>query len=393
MVYKAFSFMCFLFISFFFEFFFNNVSYTYYFNYISSLNYLDTNILYLFILFFLYSWKPFIEFFFFLFKFFFISNCFTQVFFVKTLLSSLLIGTVLIHPVMFYICLIIFLTKCYYNHCFNYITYSRLTRTTLIIFLTLTMFLGGFWATQSNSWGYFWVNDLVEWVLLFIILLSILSIHQWFLNNAEYNFFYLELLLLNILVFIRLGFLSTRHSFIIVGFSLYIIIYIYLYLLYKIYTLVVYINNYPRPQLAFIFLIIFLFQYSSLLLKFLFFSYFFILFKKISSYIRLNYFHYLLFSFFFIWMAPFTFFKVFNIFLLNLNLSINTIFTDSFVSFFFFFESNYMELLNIVTFMFSFVKYCYVSNFQVNLLLLLTNYQLIYIILFLFNIFRKIGWI
>jgi hypothetical protein len=92
-------------------------------------------------------------------------------------------------------------------------------------------------------------------------------------------------------------------------------------------------------------------------------------------------------------MAPFTFFKVFNIFLLNLNLSINTIFTDSFVSFFFFFESNYMELLNIVTFMFSFVKYCYVSNFQVNLLLLLTNYQLIYIILFLFNIFRKIGWI
>ena len=393
MVYRNLLLICLLFISFFFDFFLKNFLYTYYSQYISSLNYLDTNILYLFVFFFLYFSTLFTKSFLFLFKFFFLSISFSQVFYVKTLLSSLVIGTILIHPVMFYIFLTVFLSKCYYNGDFIYITYSRVTRSSLIVFLTITMVLGGFWATQSNAWGYFWVNDLVEWLLLLIILVSILHTHQWFLSNTQYNFFYLELLILNILVFIRLGFLSTRHSFIIVGFSLYTIIYIYVYLFYKIYSLAIHTNGYLKSQTVFFFLIFFLFQHFSLLLKFLFFSYFYIVFKKISKYIKLNYFHYILFFFFFIWLAPFVFFKVLNMSLLNLNLLGNSVFKESFLSLFFFFEVNFIELLNVVTFTFTFFKYSYVSNFQSHLLLLLNNYQLLYIVLPLLITFRKIGWI
>lgn len=78
-------------------------------------------------------------------------------------------------------------------------------------------------------------------------------------------------------------------------------------------------------------------------------------------------------------------------FSLNLNLTPNSVFTESFVSFFFFFENGYLELLNVVTFLFTSLKYYYVTNFQVHLLLLLTNYPLVYIILPLISVFRKNG--
>ena len=392
MVFRTLSLTCLFFINFFFDFFCKNLSYTYYFNYISSLNYLDTNVLYLLVFFSIYFSKIFRELFFFLLKFFFLSSSFSQIFFVKTLISSLVMGTILIHPVMFYIFLTVFLVKSYYTQGFVYVTYTRIVKLNLIFFLTTTMLLGGFWATQSNAWGYFWVNDLVEWVLLFIILLSILYLHHWFLNKIEYNFFYLEFFILNILVFIRLGFLSTRHSFIVTGFSLYIIIYMYIYLFYKIYSPTVYTKGYLRSQTMFVFFLFFLYQSAFLLLKFFFFSYFYIFFKKISKSVRLNYFHYILFIFFFILLSPFVFFKVLNIFSLNLNLTANSVFTESFISFFFFFDNGYLELLNIVTFLFTFFKYYYVTNFQVHLLLLLTNYQLVYTILSLISVFRKTGW-
>lgn len=392
MVFRTLSLTCLFFIIFFFDFFFKNFLYTYYFNYISSLNFLDTNILYLLAFFSIYFSKIFRELFLFLLKFCFLSSSFSQIFFVKTLISSLVVGTVLIHPVMFYIFLTVFLTKSYYTEVFVYITYTRIVKLNLIFFLTTTMLLGGFWATQSNAWGYFWVNDLVEWVLLFIILLSILYLHHWFLNKIEYNFFYLEFFILNILVFIRLGFFSTRHSFIVTGFSLYIIIYIYIYLFYKVYSPIIYSKGYLKSQTIFIFFLISLHQSAFLLLKFFFFSYFYIFFKKISKYIRLNYFHYILFLFLFNWLSPFVFFKVFNMFSLNLNLTANSVFTESFFSFFLFFENDYLELLTVVTFLFTSFKYYYVTNFQVHLLLLLTNYQLVYIILSLIGVFRKTGW-
>ena len=367
--------------------------FTYYFSYISSLNYLDTNILYLLVISFLF-FPINIKLLTILIKFFVASSIFIGKTFFKTLLSSLVVGTVLIHPIMFYTFLVIFLLKIYYNSNFIILFLFKIVNSNLIFFLTITMFLGGFWATQSNAWGYFWVNDLVEWILLFIILTSIVLLHFWLLRSLHYNFFFIEFFILTIIILIRVGFFSTRHNFISFNISVYTIFFIYLIGISMLQFNNVYTKLYYRVGLKFLIFLLCLFLFFQVFTKIVFFYFFTFFFKKIHFYTKLSYFHYIFFLFFIIWLSPFIFFKISSIWLTSISLKAGLLFSNMFHHYFFFlFNNNFHDLLSFVTYMFTFIKFYYVINFQSNFILLLNNYQLVYILITLFFIFRKIVWI
>lgn len=367
--------------------------FTYYFTYISSLNYLDTNIVYLLIIFSL-VFPINIKLLFIAIKFFLKSSTFIQIFFFKTLLNSLVVGTVLIHPIMFYMFLTIFLLKTYYSN--NYISFFlfKITNYNLIFFLTITMFLGGFWATQSNAWGYFWVNDLVEWVLLFIIINSIVFLHFWLLNSVYYNYFFIQLFILSIIILIRVGFFSTRHNFISFNMSVYTIFFTYFFMI----NILQFSNVQPKRPYKFILklgiVLLNLILYFNFFLKVVFFNFFNFFLKKLHLYSKLSYFHYTFFLFFIIWLSPFIFFKISSAWYSSISLKSGLLFSNSFYHYIFLlFNNKVNHILTFVTYTFSFIKYYYVINFQSVFILLLNNYQLIYILIVLLFVFRKIVWI
>lgn len=146
---------------------------------------------------------------------FFIKFNFDQFSQVKRVLTdTLYIGTITIHPLMFYTSLVILIiTICGKNH-FYTCNATSLCYNSLLFALIITLVLGGFWGFQSTIWGYFWVNDTVEWVLLLIIVYLLYDMHimlNW--NNKLFNYI-LFFILLNLAVIIRLNILPTRHSFI-----------------------------------------------------------------------------------------------------------------------------------------------------------------------------------
>ena len=151
MVYNYLFSMCFiLFYLFTFSFNFTN-KYTIYFTYISSLNFWDTNIFFIVIFFslFIYFFSRFFLIFFSV--VFFKLSSFIYVVSFKYLIVNLIVGTVVIHPLGFYLCTVIFLVKLYYERRFLLVYSLSCTRGTLIYIFSVTLFLGSIWATQSAS--------------------------------------------------------------------------------------------------------------------------------------------------------------------------------------------------------------------------------------------------
>ena len=83
--------------------------------------------------------------------------------------NPLWVGTILCHPPLFYICLIFFFNF-FLNYRFEKYTYFVISISKHAYLLFLTLVLGSMWSTQSVTWGYIWVNDSIEWLLLCIYL-------------------------------------------------------------------------------------------------------------------------------------------------------------------------------------------------------------------------------
>ena len=131
----------------------------------------------------------------------------------KFLVQTLWIGTLNIHPVIFYTA-----TVFIYFYIFNKTTGSFLQKTLInnINILTLSvsaLALGGLWGTQSLAWGYFWVNDAIEWSLFFLCIFLLYTKHK--IKNITTPYFHTNnlCLIFTVLILIRLNFISTRHSF------------------------------------------------------------------------------------------------------------------------------------------------------------------------------------
>lgn len=124
-----------------------------------------------------------------------------------TLLSSLEFGLVNIHPTLLYFSLLTFLIFIFLRNSWGF----QLSLFIQSLGLSLALILGMFWGVFSNLWGFFWVNDVIEWILFFWLYLLLILLHRL---NLRYFLIYLYVLILLIGLFaIRLNFFTTRHSF------------------------------------------------------------------------------------------------------------------------------------------------------------------------------------
>ena len=122
---------------------------------------------------------------------------------------NLIYGLTDIHPPLFYITLVFFFNILLLTN--NNKFYLKLK---IIFYIgSYTMILGGFWGLGNFTWGFFWLNDPIEVILLFIILLVILILHTYMFKSKQYKFIYILFFIFIYLISFRIGFVNTRHNF------------------------------------------------------------------------------------------------------------------------------------------------------------------------------------
>ncbi len=114
-------------------------------------------------------------------------------------------GTGLLHPPILYYFLIKIFT--FYKKNIFYLKYK-------ILYLGLiSLYLGSLWSSQIDLWGYFWINDFIEYILMYSILLILYLFHK--LNSYKYILFLLTqiYIVLIVLYLLRNSFFLTQHNF------------------------------------------------------------------------------------------------------------------------------------------------------------------------------------
>lgn len=297
---------------------------SYYLDYLFSLNYWNSNTLALLIIcsfiapikyriFLIFIWCV-------LFKFQILEDICVK----KFLITSLHIGTVIIHPFLFYFSLLYLSIKNFQMKGSYFVNSLILLYSVIQFLLAITLALGGFWGFQSTIWGYFWVNDTIEWLLLFNITYILFRLHslRYFTSIQCPSLFFL--IIINMIIVVRLNLLPTRHSFIIAPNTILYIICIYTVSLF----ILCQSNLKLKIDVKLVSIMFFLFLISNLLwfwkLFLLNLMTFFI--SKITSKLILNtlVLHFFIFLFFLIWNIYFPFFFIYYTYknILNLSLSI-----------------------------------------------------------------------
>ena len=168
------------------------------------------------------TWKLFSYFFF----FFFLEEFWENIIVDLNLTVTLHLGLVNIHPLVFYSFL--FSIFCCI---FNFSWEVRLGMPLLFVLGGVALVLGMFWGVFSFTWGFFWVNDSIEWVLLGLTLLYLSLIHTYYFTSQTNLVKFVFLFSLGCLFLIRFNIFWTRHSFFNELSVLYFNIYIYSYFL------------------------------------------------------------------------------------------------------------------------------------------------------------------
>ena len=149
------------------------------------------------------------------------------------MVTTLFAGTIIIHPLLFYLFTLAFLVTFIFKGTLHINLSNPLKLSQLSNFLWLALFLGGLWGLQSLTWGYVWVNDLIEWSLLLIIFYILCRLHLFPNVKLIYYGLFFPLLFVNLVLMIRLNLLQTRHSFL-TNLN-------YLYFVYSAYLLIVFL--------------------------------------------------------------------------------------------------------------------------------------------------------
>ena len=130
----------------------------------------------------------------------------------KKLIHSLWAGTVVIHPLIFYMFLLISCVTFYLLKS-NNIRNLCLRMSDITVALLFTLCLGGLWGLQSLTWGYVWVSDGIEWLLLTLCVYTAVFYHRTFTKHSSIFICMTLVYIVNLLIFIRLNVVTTRHSF------------------------------------------------------------------------------------------------------------------------------------------------------------------------------------
>lgn len=162
-------------------------------------------------------------------------SIFTSILTFKLLVVPLWVGTLNIHPLLFYVSFLSIFLKFNYRFIFFTNQLFKQTLVRLLFFSSISLFLGGVWGLQSLSWGYLWVNDHIEWTLLLLILFLIQHIH---FPDIKIYLIYITLslvVLITFLLLIRLNLVTTRHSFFTKQSILLLVWFIFFYFLFVIF--------------------------------------------------------------------------------------------------------------------------------------------------------------
>ncbi len=328
-------------------------------------------------------------------------NIFKLFFFKKQLTSTLFIGTITIHPILFYSCMLIFLfklTKMVHRYSSNLLPLRLFP---LFLTLTLTLILGGFWGLQSTIWGYFWVNDAVEWLLLLTIIYTLKKLHSFNIFGLIYNHFLPIFFLFNLILVVRLNVFQTRHNFIEqqnISLMLLFSYSVFLFLLlstkskfkYSQCNFLFYFNIFP---LYLIILIIYFYPLLSCKYFNIFLFSFFLKYFKPKFILWKLYLHLFFFSFIYVWSIYFNFFFLVYTKSLELILELPLIFNNIFLFNDFFSTSTFsFKLLESVSFKLTYSMFRqFLVLFGLNSQLFLNNFYLL-VFIPLFFICKK-GWI
>lgn len=122
--------------------------------------------------------------------------------------SQLMIGYNNIHPFLFYlsfICGFFILTRirCFYIVSIFYV----------FVLATFALLLGGLWGLGNSIWGFFWVNDQIEIILLLYSCLLLVILHIFIKPESLLRIAMFFAILTCVIFLLRWGFAFTRHNF------------------------------------------------------------------------------------------------------------------------------------------------------------------------------------
>lgn len=136
---------------------------------------------------------------------------------------QLSIGYNSIHPVLFYISFII-ISSIYFNNIFFF------KIKTFWVIGAIALLLGGLWGLGNSVWGFFWVNDRIELILLFHTMHLLILLHIYWQQYIYKYIYQVTWCLIIFILFARWNFLFTRHSFFnLTNLTNIAIVYIYIY--------------------------------------------------------------------------------------------------------------------------------------------------------------------
>jgi hypothetical protein len=198
----------------------NSILGSLYFSYIVSLNFWGLN----FLLFFIILWNAR--------KFYFSErssvfiilliiintidwSVFTSHYHYNNLIKQLWVGTISLHPFLFYLVICLLSVSTLYKFGVGSTKVASTSNLNIALIGFITLCLGGFWGLQSLTWGFVWVNDYIEWILFFFTLYVVVRLHLIELPVVGVNAFYFPFFLVSFLLVLRLGIFSTRHSFLV----------------------------------------------------------------------------------------------------------------------------------------------------------------------------------
>jgi hypothetical protein len=258
------------------------------------------------------------------------------------------VGYFKIHPPLFYMS-ILFLTYNYISY--NYINYKT-TQSRLLSLAIITFILGSLWSLYQNIWGYYWTNDSIEYILLFIIVNTMYAIHKYYVSVNKYQLINC-LLIYTLIILMRLNFIYTKHNFFLLNIIINkYLIFITFYFIINYFFLSLKLNNkflFFKNKI-YLFIIIVNIVYS------IYFNYLNIIFIKIIFYFCFNLIIYIMFFYFIttnsIFLLKhilfFIFICIFNFYVINfiLLVKINNIGVNIFKNNLFFKKNNLSLLIN-----------------------------------------------
>lgn len=324
----------------------------------------------------------------------------TPFFFKKKLITTLIVGTVVIHPLAFYVFTAIFFVKFFTRNVYQTINLIRLSLKILAVFLMLTLILGGFWGLQSISWGYFWVNDAIEWLLLIKIIYLLYVGHIFKAKPLVCNQSLVPAIILGLLVFVRLNLIQTRHNFISSQPLVYTVLIFYMVLLTLTFSAAYSCFQGQSATCARYAIILFLIGFSLYFYATLFFKYswtilllYYVQTYKPGNFKRLVYIHFLVLTFFTVWLLYFNFFHLYYVIDTQLTTATSVIYEHSLFRLFQYSTSNTLTALEGVVFSLFSEATHYVNLLQnLDVHVLLNNSSLIYLLILVF-FFCKMSWI